>query len=139
MMTEAAGSVVSLRGGRVLVRVESGGCARGGCGHLRLWRSPDSVQEIEAEIPQTLQLKPGDRVIIAVSDAALFRAACLIYLLPIVLMLIGTALSASVLPGDKGAALGAVLGLCAGGLGLRRYRRRLARDLIPVVQRALTD
>jgi sigma-E factor negative regulatory protein RseC len=80
--------------------------------------------------------RPGDRVVVAVADGALWRGATAGYLVPLALVLAGAILGARA-GGDLVAAAGAGIGLVTGGVWLRLHARRTSAELddSPVIVR----
>jgi sigma-E factor negative regulatory protein RseC len=125
---EAVGTVRAVEGDQVLVEVERrGGCGTcasgGGCGTSALarWFSRRSAQ---VRLHATLPLRPGDAVVVGLDEGALLRASLLLYLVPILGLVMGTA-AGDALAGPGGGDWPAVLGGLAGlavGLGLTRSR-----------------
>lgn len=74
----------------------------------------------------------GDTAIIGVAENALLSAALFAYGIPLALMIVGVLLSQlfppSITPSDLQAALGAVIGLFAGGFFVKLWSRRRSDD-----------
>ena len=99
-------------------------CAEGrGCGGGILGRLlGDRLREIRV-VNESLDLSPGDQVNIGIGDSVLVKAALVMYLLPLLLMLFGAGLFSFAWPtyADLSALAGAVAGLLTGLWLARRY------------------
>lgn len=136
-MIEEHARVVAVDGGHVLVEASAaGGCsacaARSGCvtsrlGTLlgrgpRLWR-----------LPNDQGLQAGDSVILSLPEEALLAATMAAYLPPLVGLLAGALLGASLSAGDAWPLIGSVSGFLLGLATARRFgRRRAARYALQV-------
>jgi sigma-E factor negative regulatory protein RseC len=124
-MIEAPATISAIDGDHALVVMDETGCGRchedGGCGG-------QNIGKMFCHSPRSFRvLNPGhacvgDRVNVAIAEGALRRGAMLAYGLPL-LTLFGGALGGSVIAGESGALIGAVLGLLAAWL-LVRYKTR---------------
>jgi sigma-E factor negative regulatory protein RseC len=116
-MAEVSGTVVSLDGGRALVRIVREGCGRchepGGCGRKISTRTFWVLNARGAQ--------PGEEVKVAIPDGALLRGALAGYGLPLATLFLGAGLG-SALAGEAGSMIGAACGLTA-GWGAQRLRR----------------
>ena len=127
---EAAARVVSVDAHRARVACEEraacGACGTSGRCALRWFAAgrPASV-EIPVSAGGSEPLRPGDAVVLSIADGELFRAAALVYLVPLAGLLAG-ALGARGLAGaGEGVALGAgLLGAALGWLVARGLARR---------------
>jgi sigma-E factor negative regulatory protein RseC len=120
-------------------QVECARCAEGrGCGGGVLGRLlGDRLHKVRAA-KGSVDVVPGDRVLIGLAEEAVLKAAAAVYLLPLLLALGGGVLGAYLTGGrDFAAVLGAVLGLAAGLAWARGYNHRHAADasLQPVILR----
>jgi sigma-E factor negative regulatory protein RseC len=132
-LLEEPARVLSLSAGRALVearrRSACGRCAaRSGCGHGLL----DSLASrhalaFELPVPEALAdaLRPGDTVMVGVPERAVLGAALRVYAPPLAGLVAGTLAGAALLGSDGAAAVGAVLGLLAGSVGLHVLDRRV--------------
>lgn len=138
---EATARVVSVDAHRARVACEDratcGACGSSGRCALRwLAHGRPASLEISVSAGGPAPLQPGDTVVLSIADGELFRAAALVYLLPLAGLLAG-ALGARGLAGaGEGAALGAgLLGAAVGWLVARGVARRdpprLAVRLVP--------
>lgn len=84
------------------------------------------------QVRNTMGARVGDRLLIAVPDGAVFKAAALAYLVPLAAGLAGAA-AGSALAGDAGALAGLIVGLVGGWLGLKRADRRIDSSREPMV------
>ena len=113
------GIVQSITAGEALIAVAVQGCASCGqkksCGVGKLTGN-EKVSLIR--LPATTGMQVGDSVSLSVEQDAIHRAALVGYLLPTLLLVIGTVVGqsawASNLSSDTGAALGAVAGITLG-------------------------
>jgi sigma-E factor negative regulatory protein RseC len=121
-MAEMSGTVVSLDGGRALVRIAREGCGRchepGGCGGKNPARTFWVVNARGAQ--------PGEEVKVVIPDRALLRGALAGYGFPLMTLFLGAGLG-SALAGETGSMIGAACGLAVawGGQRLRRVRNVL--------------
>ena len=126
-------------GGWVRTEAEAGcaRCAAGqGCGSGTLGRLiGDRLTRVEVASEEPL--RAGALVEIGIDERVLSLAAAVVYGVPLLALLAGAAIGAS-LGTDVAAAGGALLGLLAGSLVARRFARALApQALRPRVLRAL--
>jgi sigma-E factor negative regulatory protein RseC len=120
-------------------QVECARCAEGrGCGGGVLGRLlGDRLHKVRAATG-SMDVAPGDQVLIGLAEDAVMRAAAAVYLVPLLLALAGggaaVALSGG---GDLPAIVGAIAGLLVGFRWARGYGRRNAADpsLQPVILR----
>ena len=141
-MIEEQGVVVTLDGDYVEVRTERrgtcGGCsADGACGISLLDRFLGRrVVLVRARNPVGAWV--GERVVVAVSEAGLVRAALAAYLMPILGLVVG-AMAGQRAGGDTWSLLCGVLGFLLALYWLRRYSAASARDpgRNPIVLRRL--
>lgn len=129
---ENHGVVTRLDGQYAMVEVKpvSGGCGRcheeGGCGSNLLNESLRPQKLNIYRLPNRIDAKVGDAVMIAVPEGAVLRAALLAYLLPLLFLIVGAALGTAVAASDRDALIGAGGGLALGLLVLRLVQTRLA-------------
>lgn len=119
-MTEGDAIVTQMDDDHVWVEITSdcSGCAgSGGCG------LSDGKGRRPQRVRNTVGAKIGDKVVLVVPDGAVFRAVFFCYLLPLTLALIAT-VAGMALAEEPGAIMGAIVGLIAGWLGLRRFGQR---------------
>lgn len=125
-MIHETGTVISVSGDEAWVQtIRESACqsckARHGCGQKAL-AGLTSGQSRQIRVANTLQAKPGDQVTVAIEESALLKASLLVYALPLLLMVIATALAGIALPGnDLIAMIAAAAGLVT-GLWLARNR-----------------
>jgi sigma-E factor negative regulatory protein RseC len=116
------GIVVEVKGPAASVKM----VPRGGCGTCRVCATGEAgARYVDAE--NQVGARPGERVVVEISDARQLRAACMVYLLPLIAFLGGYCASAAVIHSEAAA-------LCFGGaavscvvLFLRRYDRRISQ------------
>ena len=130
-MIEETAQVVEVRPGRALVQtVRSTACegcsARGTCAAL------GGGREARVWADDPLGVSPGERVVVAVPEAAVVRASVWVYLVPVVALVIGAVVGSSLagrlgLPPDAGAAALGIAGMGAALLASRAMGRRGAQ------------
>lgn len=116
-MTESEAIVVRVDGDHLWLGVDNGcsGCDKVsscGAGEGRLQR-----------VRNTIGARAGDKVIIAVPEGAVLKAALRSYLVPLMLAL-GGAVAGTSFGGDPGAVVGTLLGLAVGWMSLRMTSHR---------------
>lgn len=137
-MIHETGTVISTSGNEAWVQtIRESACqscsARHGCGQKAL-AGMTSGQSRQIRVANTLNARPGDQVTVAIEESALLRASLLVYALPLVVMVVATALAGIVVPGRDGLAMVAALAGLGAGLGLARwYSRRDAARWQPVM------
>ena len=131
-MLYQAGLVADISGTRARIEFKPGtachGCLSGqGCGLgplLALFRPPGHQIWVDLDRAQVRRVEIGDSVRIGLSAVELIRISSAAYLLPVIGMLTGAWLLATLLPqfGDWSAVTGAGLGIGAGWVGLAAIR-----------------
>ncbi|MEX0729984.1 MAG: SoxR reducing system RseC family protein [Aquisalimonadaceae bacterium] len=108
--------------------------ASGGCGSAVLQRLVGRGRsQVRVSVPRALPIQAGDRVILALDEGVLLRAAVALYGAPLAGLFVG-ALSAAWLQGlisgtaDWPVAAGAAFGLAGGFLWVRRFTTRVANN-----------
>jgi sigma-E factor negative regulatory protein RseC len=124
---EATGRVVAAGEGAAVVEIprrsSCSSCASsGGCGVSTLAKLFGAGMT-QVEVIDSLGLRAGDKVVVAIGDGALVQASMLAYLLPILAMAAAAALAARAGIGDMGSALAAAVGLTIGLLLAARITR----------------
>ena len=143
---ENRGVVLRVDGAYAEVEVQpvSGGCGRcheeGGCGSNLLNESLRPRHLSVYRLPNTIHAKTGDAVIINIAEGAVLRAALWAYLLPALLLIVGTALGQWLSPAgdERGPLLGAVVGGWLGFMILRWLPAGTTRRHVELSMR-LTD
>ncbi|GGY75901.1 SoxR reducing system RseC family protein [Marinobacter zhanjiangensis] len=141
-MIHETGTVISVSGDEAWVQtIRESACqsckARHGCGQKAL-AGMTSGQSRQIRVANTLHARPGDEVTVAIEESALLRASLLVYALPLLLMVVATALVGTIMPGRDGlAVVSALLGLGAGLLLAGWYSRRDAGRWQPVMGRLI--
>lgn len=112
---------------------EAGGCQSGVLG--RIFRQTPR----QFRIRNTIHAAPGERVIVQVADGTMLRAALVVYLLPVLLLVAG-AFAGMALGGtanaDGGTLVGALVGIAAaGGIGFLVHKRPAGQAMQPVLLR----
>jgi sigma-E factor negative regulatory protein RseC len=142
LITET-GRVVEVQGEWAWVacrrQVECARCAEGrGCGGGVLGRLlGDRLHKVRAATG-SIDVAPGDQVLIGLAEDAVMRAAAAVYLVPLLLALAGGGAAVALTGGgDLPAIVGAVTGLLVGFRWARGYGQRNAADpsLQPVILR----
>ena len=132
-MNEPQGRILDLirdgDGVRALIEVEAEAvcprCAEGrGCG-AGILSGAGRVRRVEARIPRGLDVVVGDIVRVVLAPEQMFRAAMIVYGIPLAGAALGALGAYQLGLGDAGAALLALAGLAAGlSIGKSRLRRR---------------
>ena len=149
-MIEETGQVVRVDGVDAWVETQrqstcSSCAAQYGCGTSTLAKALGNRRSL-IRVLTSLELKPGDRVVLGIREQALVRGSVAVYAVPIILMLLGAIggeLGAQQNLWDSGESASIVLGIggLAGGLyWLARFTHRIRNDLDyqPVVLRKLS-
>jgi sigma-E factor negative regulatory protein RseC len=121
-MTESDGVVVRVEGEYAWIRAVGAGNACGGCSRQEGCRVGggsilDGVMGQKARLlrlPNLIQARPGDAVVVRVADGVVLRAAWLAYGVPLLLAMLGATLFLAVTDSEPVAAMGALLGLAGG-------------------------
>ena len=138
MMHESVGTVVRTEGQWAWVEtVRQSGCgscaAKGACG-TGVLETLFSARTAPIRLANTLHARPGDRVVLALSEGALLRQSLWAYGVPLVGFLAGGLLGRALTATEGGALLGAVVGMLLGWGMVRRF----ARIEPPVMTRIVT-
>ena len=142
MLTET-GRVVAVQSDCLWIetvrRSTCGSCsAQKACGHgLLNAAQTDRVHHVRVLLGRysANDFQIGDEVTISIPERVLVTGALLVYILPLLTLLAGALLAASIWPGDAAALLGAGAGFSI-GLGMVRWHATLTRNrqsLQPVV------
>lgn len=146
-MIEQAGRVVRAGTGYAWIEIERhsacGACqASASCGTATLAKAW-GARTLRACAQSSLDLQPGDTVIVGLADGALLRGALLAYLAPLALLLAGALLGKTAFAGagEEPVILCGALGFGLGLLMVRMLSRRLQQDprFQPVVLRRAGD
>lgn len=127
-MIEHEGIVQSVKDGKAIVSVQTGGCS--GCSHqsgCAMGRITGGQDATEMEIAVDASIQPGMRVILSLPEERMILATLLAYLLPTLAVLLGSGIAYSEWGSDGATAIGALAGLLSGVL-----LTRLIPDWIPV-------
>lgn len=119
-----AGIVQAVRDGQAVIAVAVQGCAS--CGQKRscgVGKMAGGGKTTLVRLPASAGMRPGDVVSLSLAADAVNRAALLGYLLPAVVMVVGTVVGNTTPGGDLGAAGGALAGLALGLLAVRLIQR----------------
>lgn len=130
-MIHETGTVISVSGDEAWVQtLRESACqsckARQGCGQKAL-AGLSSGQSRQIRVTNTLQARPGDRVTVAIEESALLKASLLVYAVPLLMMVVATALADMALPGHDLVAMAAAVSGLAGGMLLARWYSRSGR------------
>lgn len=126
-MMENDGVVVRIEGEYAWVRAAGAGSACGACARKDGCQSSSSSvldgalgrPERLLRLPNTIQAKPGDAVVIGVADGVVLRAVWLAYGIPLSLALAGAMVSLALIGNELAVVAGMLLGLFAGYLVMR--------------------
>ncbi|MCW8888627.1 MAG: SoxR reducing system RseC family protein [Gammaproteobacteria bacterium] len=139
-MVEAQGQVVKLDDDFVWVETEiKSGCnhcsSRSGCG-TGILSSVLGKRRPQVRVENSLDVKPGDAVVVAVEENGIVTGSLLLYLLPLLLMIILAVVGDSFF-GESGAILLALVGLVSGFWIARTLTRGaiVSKQLRPVLVR----
>jgi sigma-E factor negative regulatory protein RseC len=128
----------------IQVSVSGQGCGRcqepGGCRGSVLTQAFGPVCR-SFRVPNTIQARVGDWVVVRVGEFDMLRAALMVYLLPVVALVIGAFLGVALAPasGDRAALAGGGLGLAAavGAIAWLHRRERRRGRLQPYLVRRI--
>lgn len=132
------GTVISVCGDEAWVQtLRQSACqscsARHGCGQKAL-AAMSSGQSRQLRVSNTLNACPGDEVTVAIAPASLLQASLLVYALPLLLMVMGVAVTGQLLPGaELPAMMAALVGLGVGLLIARRVGNTRLRHFQPMM------
>ncbi len=144
MLTET-GTVMAVEADAVWVetirKTTCGTCSvQKGCGHGLMNRLLPGRQPLVRAVAGDLRptdCKVGDEVQISIPESVILRGSLVVYILPLLCMLGGAALGASLLPAnsDAGGAVGMLVGIAVGYLLVRlhAWRHRYDRLLQPTL------
>jgi sigma-E factor negative regulatory protein RseC len=146
-MLEETAMVIDVKDGMLMAETES----RSSCSHCSADSCSTSVvaklfgvRRNRLVMENSLDAKPGDQVVIGIPDALLVRASVMAYLLPLVSMLLLTAIGDALGMNEILLSLLALVGLAIGFFMVRwtihrsasqRYTPRLLRIVAPGYQR----
>jgi sigma-E factor negative regulatory protein RseC len=138
-MIEEEAYVADIADGQVWIE-KSRGSACSGCAES----CPSAVagglfgdKRVRMKLACDLPLRPGDKVLVGVDEAALAGASLRIYLLPLLGLFAGALLGQSVAGSDLASALGGLLGLGFSLAGLRFFRLFGRNGCGPVILRKI--
>ncbi len=147
-MLEETAQVIEVKDGLLTAETES----RSGCSHCSTSSSCSTsvvaklfgVRRNRLVMANSLNARPGDQVVIGIPDQLLVRASLMAYLLPLVVMLVVTAMGELAGINELLLSLLALVGLAMGFFTVRwlsrrrtsqRYEPRLLRIVAPGYQR----
>lgn len=84
-----------------------------GCGNA-IWGKIFAHKMTSFKAQNTIDAKVGQSVVVGINERAVMQSALLLYLVPLVMMLIGSILALQFNTSDAAAIVGAVIGLLAG-------------------------
>ena len=134
-MTQDAVVTKLLPNGMAEVVVARSTACGGNCGHCE---SCVFQSELKTPARNTIGAKPGEKVIIASKSSTVFRAAALVYVLPLLLFLLGYALAALAGAGEDLCIAFSFLGLLLGGAvivlsqRLKRNKNSIEFDIVRI-------
>ncbi len=105
-----------------------GACGGKGCGSSTFARILHP-KEPEYRVDNQFGAQPGEAVVVGLPDGALFKAALVSYLIPLLLLLLVAAIGQQ-LAGELGAVFGGLLGLVLAGWNLRRNRTAAIQPVV---------
>jgi len=120
-----------------------GGCGHchepGGCGGSSIIGQVFGPRCSVFRVPNTIDAKPGEQVLVRLGDRDMLRTALMVYFLPIVMLIAGAFLGLTLAEaaGDRAAILGGALGFLAALVAVVRFQARERRRgrLQPVLTR----
>lgn len=132
---EMQADVTAVEGGFAQVKVSGGGgCGRcheaGGCRSGVLTQFFGRNTEQSFRLPNAIQARVGERVVLSVQDGLTAKTALMVYIVPVLGVLFGAAVGMGLAghSGDAPALLGAGAGLLLSLLLVARFRRHAARN-----------
>jgi sigma-E factor negative regulatory protein RseC len=142
---EAQAIVRQVEGSDAVIELasRSGGCGRchepGGCGGSSVVGQVFGPRCSVFRVPNTIDAKPGEQVLVRLGDRDMLRAALMVYFLPIVMLVAGAFLGLTLAEnaGDRATFLGGALGFVAALVAVVRFqaRERTRGRLQPVLTR----
>lgn len=140
-MIEEEAVVARIENGQVWVekarRSACSGCTQTcTAGTLDAWRSGSTAS---LPVSSSIEVQPGDRVLIGLPEEAIVRGSCRVYLMPLAGLFVGAGLGQALLPSaaDLAAASGGLLGLAATVFFLAINRVPETARIEPLVLRKL--
>lgn len=129
---EAQAIVRQVEGSDAVIELAShgGGCGRcrepGGCGGSSVIGQVFGPRCSVFRVPNTIDAKPGEQVLVRLGDREMLRAALMVYFLPIVMLVAGAFLGLTLAEsaGDGAAFLGGALGFVAALVAVVRFQAR---------------
>jgi len=91
-----------------------------GCGNA-IWGKVFAHKGTSFKAKNTVNARVGQSVIVGIDEAAVMKTALLLYLVPLVMMFIGTILISQLHTSDAAAMIGAVAGLILGYLWVKAH------------------
>jgi len=80
------------------------------------------------KIPNTIDAKPGDRVVVSIPEAGLVKSALLVYASPLLAMLLGAMSMDAWFDSELASTLGGIAGLLAGFIVVSRFARTMFKS-----------
>lgn len=130
-MSDSETVVVRIEGGDAWLQV----CGREACGQCESAQGCGLGGHREPRLQRvrnTVGARVGDTVIVSVPEGAVLKAALMSYFVPLLLIIVATAVGTAV-AADRGAIAGAAVGLAAGWAWLRFAGARLAGRREPLL------
>jgi sigma-E factor negative regulatory protein RseC len=131
---EHRGIVQHIEGGKAIVAMETAGC--GSCSQgsaCGIGQMASGRAAMLLTLPVSGDIRVGDSVSIVLPQSRLTLSALLGYLFPVIALLLGAGLGATLDGSDEATALGAIVGFL-GALGLARIALWIAPGLLPTLQ-----
>jgi sigma-E factor negative regulatory protein RseC len=142
-MIEETGQVVRVEGDHVWVETQRksacGSCsANKGCGTATLGKVFGNRQSV-VRVLNTLEVEPGDTVVLGLQESALVRGSIAIYAVPLLCLILGSLGAQAVGAGDGATTLAGLLSLAAGFGWVRYFASHIRSDARyqPVILRRL--
>lgn len=131
-MAEERALVLDVRGDQAFVQTQRvSACQscqiKSSCGQSLLSKI-GSEKTIEFVVDNSLAAKPGDIVVVTISDQGLLLASSLMFMLPLALMILAAMLAGMIGFGEGGSIILGALGLFVGFLFARRYSASMHSD-----------
>ncbi len=143
-MIEETARVIEVRGDEALLQTQrQSACqscsVKSGCGTSTLAKVVGQ-RSSQVIVKNTLQVKPGDEVVVAIAESALVQGSLLVYLLPLVLMLLAGVLAEWLFASEAVTVLASLAGLAVsiGVVRLVLHRSGLKQSIQPHLIRRLS-
>lgn len=91
-----------------------------GCGNA-LWGKIFAHKTTSFKAQNAIDAKVGQSVIVGIDEAAVMKSALMLYIVPLVMMILGTILVSRLSTTDIAAIIGAIFGLVVGGIWVKAH------------------